>query len=412
MKKLLRIGVMLLVCCLLLTMAAGAQQTKLIALTFDDGPSPEYTPQVLSILERKHVDATFFLIGRWLRNNDGMLKREVEDGDQIANHTWGHVRLTGLSDGEIRESVSDTAAALTKMTGLTENFVVRPPMGARNSRVLADISAPVILWSVDAAAGKQVPAKELVRRTLAKASDGGIILMHDSTQANVDAVEGIIDGLHSRGYELVTVRELFRLKGVALKNGVLYQRAENGNPQSYPESRLSQHWAYSDIRAVSDADYMKGDVSGWHPNRYLSRGQAITILWRMSGSPRPEQSASFPDVPAGSYYARAAAWARENGISQGDAGKFRPNSLVTREQLYALVCRLAELQGETKPRTDTPVSYGDDARIDSWAADSVNAIRRMGFASKNDVEIFRPRDWATRAETAELIHWYSGLAAS
>ena len=394
---------------LTLTVAAGARQTKLVALTFDDGPSPEYTPQVLDILERKQVRATFFLIGKWLKGNDALVNREVQDGDQLANHTWDHVALPGLDDAAIRKSIADTSAALTQMTGLTDCFPVRPPMGKRNSRVLSDIAAPVILWSVDPAAGQQVWSTEMVRRTLAKTSDGGIILLHDTTQANVNAVEPIIDGLRARGYEFVTLRELFRLRGITPRNGVLYQRAVNKDPLSYPESKLKQHWAYSDIRTVETLGCMQGSKEGFLPNHYLTRGQAVTVLWRLCGSPTPKHTASFTDVPAASACGPAAAWAKENGIALGKDGKFTPNARVSREELYVLLCRTAELQGRAASRTDTPVSFPDDRRIDGWAADEVNTVRAMGFSSKNDVELFRPRDWATRAEAAELFAWYGTL---
>lgn len=409
MKTLLRMAVTTLLLAALLTVGAAAKSTKLIALTFDDGPSPEYTPQVLDILKEKQVKATFFLIGRWLPGNSALVNREVEEGHQIANHTYLHVPLAGLSDQEIRADVKTSADALTQMTGLTD-FMVRPPMGSRNKRVLADIDAPVILWSVDAAAGKQVSAPELVRRTLAKAGDGGIILMHDTTPANVNAVAGIIDGLRSRGYEFVTVRELFRLRGVTPKKGVLYQRVVSANPQAYDERRLTAHWAWSAINEMTARGLMTGGRAGWQPNRYLTRAQAVSVLWRMNGAAK-EGSPRFADVVPGTYYAQAVAWAGQEGVARGSLnGDFYPNSRVTREQLYTMVARLAAAQGKDgAPAGVVPVTYPDDDRIDAWALSGVQTIRAMGFVSKNDVELFRPQDWATRAETAELLDWYLGL---
>ena len=410
MKKSLRLLLITVTVCLTLTVAAAAQQTKLIALTFDDGPSNVYSPQVLDILKEKHAKATFFLVGKWLDGHEKVVEREIAEGHQIANHTYQHKRLTRLSDQEIRDGVAQTSEKLTAITGQT-GFMVRPPYGARNPRVAADVDAPIILWSVDAASGKQVWSGQLVKNILAKAGDGGIVLLHDTTQANVNAVGPVIDKLRAQGYEFVTVQELFRLRGVTPQNHVMYKSVTNSDPQRFNEKNLKFHWAYPAIRNLAANGCMSGDRSGWHPNRYLSRAQAVTALWRACGKPASSARYSFSDIPVRAYCATAAAWAKQNGIVRGErGGKFMPRTLVTREQVYAMVSRVAAAQGKTAARTETPVSYLDDDRIDSWALNSVKTLREMGFSSKNDVEIFRPRDWATRAEAAELLNWYQTLA--
>ena len=261
MKHFLRTGLLALLISTLLTGGASARQTKLIALTFDDGPSREYTTQVLDVLERKQARATFFLVGKWMGGKNDLVAREVAQGHQIANHTFDHVQMTTLSDEEIRTGIHRTDSLMAEITGQSD-FAVRPPFGARDGRVLAAIDAPAILWSVDPAAGRTVSAGTMVSRILAKATDGGIILMHDTTQANADAVEGVIDGLRSRGFEFVTVDELFRLKGLELKNGILYQRAVNPDPQGFDETKLTRHWADSSIRAVERRGIMGGDAAG------------------------------------------------------------------------------------------------------------------------------------------------------
>lgn len=230
--------------CLLLT-AASASQPKLIALTFDDGPSRACTPQVLNILKEKHAKATFFLVGEWLPGHEDLVKREIAEGNQIGNHTFFHKRLTSLSDREIQESIAQTDQRLTAITGL-KNFMVRPPYGARDFRVAAQVNAPIILWSVDAASGKALSARQLAANILARASDGGIILLHDTTQANVDAVAPVIDRLRAQGYQFVTVQELFRLRGIAPKQHVMYKQALSIRAQAFESVSQAAHliWAY------------------------------------------------------------------------------------------------------------------------------------------------------------------------
>ena len=115
--------------------AAVSAEPKLIALTFDDGPSLDFTPKVLKILDDEDIKATFFLVGKWLPGKRALVQEMVDDGQQIGNHTFDHVKLTGLSADEIRSELNQTDNALTDITGQT-SFLVRPPFGARNCNML------------------------------------------------------------------------------------------------------------------------------------------------------------------------------------------------------------------------------------------------------------------------------------
>ncbi len=213
--------------CLLmvLSLRTSDAKPKLIALTFDDGPSLEYTPKVMKILDRENVKATFFMVGKWLSGKRVLIRQMVRDGQQIGNHTFNHIKLRGLPAGQIQSEVGRANAAIDNYAGLTgETLMVRPPYGARDGAMLSAIHAPVILWTLDPAAGQQVPGAEMAKFVLARAKDGDVILLHDTTQYNLDAVEPIIKGLKARGFTFVTVRELFRRKGVIPQNSVAYKR--------------------------------------------------------------------------------------------------------------------------------------------------------------------------------------------
>ncbi|MEG0779647.1 MAG: polysaccharide deacetylase family protein [Oscillospiraceae bacterium] len=371
-----------------LTTPAGA--VRLLALTFDDGPHAVYTPQIAAALRARDAKATFFVVGKWLPGKETLVRSLAEDGNQIGNHTTHHVKLIGLTPAEIRRELEQTDAALEEILG-QKRFFARPPFGARSPESCRAIPAPVILWSVDPAGGRQLSGAAMAQKVIAKAQDGDIILMHDTTPANLNATILILDTLQKRGFEFVTVNELFRLRGITPQNGVIYKHARGGTAQPYDESKLYQHWAFSSIEKMRAGGYMTGDGTGWHPDGTLSQKAAVTVLWRICGGTAGRSG----DAPA---------WAAERGILP--AGGFDAAASVTREQLYAMVAGLVDgANWERKPLSDCP-RYGDDRRMTPAAAEPVLLLRQLGFVSQGDGELFRPKDAVTRAEAAELFAWF------
>lgn len=232
--------------CLLLVLSVrtAGTKSKLIALTFDDGPSLEYTPKVMKILDQENIKATFFMVGKWLPGKRALVRQMVQDGQQIGNHTFDHIKLKGLPADRIQSEVGRANAAIDNCAGLTgERLMVRPPYGARDGAMLSAIHAPVILWTLDPAAGQQVPGAKMAKFVLTRAKDGDVILLHDTTQYNLDAVEPIIKGLKARGFTFVTVRELFRHRGVTPQNSVAYKRITGHAWQRWHEEQpTSKPW--------------------------------------------------------------------------------------------------------------------------------------------------------------------------
>ena len=400
-------AVLVLLLAQLLTVPAGA--AKLVAITFDDGPNQTWTPQVVEALNRRGVKGTFFMVGSWVATKEDLVRSMAEQGHQIANHTWEHLNLTGLDAGEVRLQAERSRERLAEVTG-QENFWVRTPFGVRTQTVLNNIDAPLILWSQDPAAGKQVSGEKMARSVIRNIKDGDIILLHDSTQANLDAACRIIDALQPRGYDFVTVEELFRLRGVTPQNGVIYKSVPPAaDAQAYDEYRLEEHWAWHAISLMEETGIMTGDQEGWHPNRYLSRAAAAEVLWRAAGEPAAHRRANFLDVPKNAWYAEAVAWGSEAGIIRGTgAGWFSPSSPVTRQQLYVMVDRLLG-RGDLTGTAGKVRDFEDSFRISGWAREAVERIEALGFTSRNDRELLRPQDPATRAEAAELVAWYLGM---
>lgn len=386
---------------------AGA--AKLVAITFDDGPNKTWTPKVVEALDQRGVKGTFFIVGGWVATKEDLVQQMVRTGHQIANHTWEHLDLRDLRGEDVASQVEKSREKLSEVTG-QKNFLVRTPFGVRTEAVRSQLNAPLILWSQDPAKGKQVSGEKMARSVISTIRDGDIILLHDSTEANLDAACRIIDTLQPKGYDFVTVDELFRLRGVTPQNGQIYKSVPpQTDPQAYDESRLEAHWAFAAISEMEQKGIMTGDGSGWHPNRYLTRAAAAEILWRAAGCPAPRAASGFRDVSRNAWYAQAVDWAAESGVVKGTGrGRYSPAALVSRQQLYVMLDRLVE--AEKTVRTVCPGRcYEDSFRISSWAGGAVEEITGMGFSSVNDRELFRPGDPATRAEAAELLAWYLTL---
>jgi peptidoglycan/xylan/chitin deacetylase (PgdA/CDA1 family) len=403
---------------------ASAANAKIAALTFDDGPHATHTPMLLDGLKKRGVKATFFILGSMVQNKRDIVLRMHEEGHQIASHAWSHTSLTKLTDEQIRNEISRTADLLTEIVG-TADFMLRPPNGAFNSRVLAAANVPTIMWSVDPTNGRYPTAQAtLTSRLISAARDGSIILLHDTNASNVNTAFDAIDALRAQGYEFVTLNELFRLKGVTPVNGVRYHSLSNAYINDYDETLLDQHWAASAIEFVKETEIMLGDGTGFLPNMPMSRAVAVTVLRRMAvacglspvgGEPLPPDEpnkkpafvAGFKDVPVGHWYSQAVEWAYSSGVVDGYSNTiFGTDDNITREQFYVMLNRCLIIYGVQLTAVSSSVLYGDDARISAWASASVTKIRKAGFASKNDVEIFRPHDDITRAEAAELIMWF------
>ena len=186
----------------------------MVALTFDDGPS-KYTPRILDSLEANGGRATFFMVGNRVASYASTVKRMADLGCETDSHTWAHTYLTGMSEGEILQSLNQTRDAIVAAGGNAPKGV-RPPGGKINDAskaVLAKAGMPSIIWSVDTRDWKTRNAQHTIDTVLRQVQDGDIILMHDLYEQSVIAAETLIPELTRRGYQLVTVSEMAELRG-------------------------------------------------------------------------------------------------------------------------------------------------------------------------------------------------------
>ena len=202
---------------------------KLVALTFDDGPSSKYTTQLLDGLKERGVPVTFFMLGEMAASNRTIVRRAYEEGHEIACHTWDHPNLTNCSTEKVKKQIEDTFEELDRACGDEADYLVRPPYGSTNQKVRDAIDAPLIYWSVDSEDWSLLNAEKVRKKIVADTYDGAIILCHDIHKTTIPAALSAIDELMDLGYEFVTVSELFRRRGRELQDHKLhYNSNKNG----------------------------------------------------------------------------------------------------------------------------------------------------------------------------------------
>lgn len=194
--------------------------TKLVALTFDDGPS-SYTMDILNTLDNYGVKATFCVLGTKVNAYSQTIEIMHSGGHEIANHTFSHQKLTSLEDDEMQKEISRTQDAVYEITGEYPSFL-RPTYGAINSRVRTNINMPLLMWSKDTLDWKSRDTNYIFSQAISGLKDGDIILFHDIYPSTAKAIEKLIPYLLENGYQPVTARELFALRGLEPSSGNAY----------------------------------------------------------------------------------------------------------------------------------------------------------------------------------------------
>jgi peptidoglycan-N-acetylglucosamine deacetylase len=183
---------------------------KEIALTFDDGPYPFYTPLLLHELERSHVVATFFLVGRSAQEFPELVQDIIGDGDEIGNHTFNHYKLTNLSAADVERQIALDGQLLSTFAGHPITLF-RPPHGRFDHRVVElahEMGYDTVFWNDSPEDTKDISPALVVSRVLEQATPGGIVLLHNGQYKTIEALPVIIDRLRDDGYTFVTVSQL------------------------------------------------------------------------------------------------------------------------------------------------------------------------------------------------------------
>ncbi len=199
----------------------GNREFKMVALTFDDGPSAEFTPAILDILKEYQVPATFFMVGSHVEKHPEIAQRIVAEGHEIGNHTYSHRNLPTLSTGSLNREIMEATKIIASVTGVSPQYV-RPPRGMYDGRFrrLANLLAQeIVLWSVSTRDWRYGVTPDNILKTVNnRVRNGDIILFHDSgalvkseggdRRATVLALPQVITLLHEKGFEIVPLSVL------------------------------------------------------------------------------------------------------------------------------------------------------------------------------------------------------------
>ena len=186
--------------------AKTADKNK-VAITFDDGPNPEYTVELLEGLQKRGVKATFFVLGAEVEKYPDIVKKIDDGGHLIGVHSYEHVNFGQIGDEAAIEQIEKTQEAIHNVTGKYAGYI-RPPYGCWKKSLDVEVPLIEVLWDIDPLDWATKDADTVVQRILKGVTEGSIILLHDASQSSVKEAFSVIDILQQENYEFVTVEDL------------------------------------------------------------------------------------------------------------------------------------------------------------------------------------------------------------
>jgi peptidoglycan/xylan/chitin deacetylase (PgdA/CDA1 family) len=200
------------------TIWCGESCRHAVALTFDDGPSPLYTPEILALLKQYQAHATFFVMGSKVEKSPWLVRAMLQEGHEVGNHSFSHPRLTATDQPSREWELEATSLNLDLVGCPRKHRLIRPPYSAFDNRLIsyaAHTGRELVLWSLDSGDWKGLDQAAIVKNVLTGVHNGSIIIFHDSDEksqadrrATVEALKVILPVLRAAGYRMVTVSEL------------------------------------------------------------------------------------------------------------------------------------------------------------------------------------------------------------
>lgn len=195
---------------------------KLIAFTFDDGPS-SYTEVLLNGLNKYNAKVTFFTLGSRVNYYGEILKRAYQEGNQIGSHTYSHNNLINLNYNQISSEINNANYAIRELIGV-DSTVFRPPYGNVNNSVKMNVNVPIIMWNVDTLDWQYRDKETVKNNIISSVEDGDIILLHDLYLSSVEGALLAMDELYKQGFAFVTIDEMMQLKGTEWEKDKIYYK--------------------------------------------------------------------------------------------------------------------------------------------------------------------------------------------
>ena len=207
------------------TFYAGNSKEKLVALTFDDGPSLDWTPKILDALKRADIKATFFMLGAHVKKYPDIARLVVRQGHEVENHSYSHHVLLYYKPEELKKEIKDNEQIIREITGITTRYF-RPPKAwvtKKEKKIINDMGYKIVLWSLNSKDWVRFDDKYVVRYIVKNIRPGDILLFHDSggvmgteggnREETVKTIPRLVKKLHQMGYKFVTVEEMFEQEG-------------------------------------------------------------------------------------------------------------------------------------------------------------------------------------------------------
>lgn len=194
---------------------------KTIAFTFDDGPSGEYTIDIVNELLKNKARATFFMVGSKMHTYEKSLLYAYQNKMEIGSHTYNHINLKKAKETLAKEELEKTDILYNEITG-SNIKLLRPPYGAYNDKTLKNYDYAFITWNIDTNDWRYRNSKYIEEHILSHVTDGSVILMHDSYKTTVEAVRNVLPKLYALNYQVVSVSDLAAIKGYTLENHKVY----------------------------------------------------------------------------------------------------------------------------------------------------------------------------------------------
>lgn len=198
---------------------------KMIALSYDDGPSKTLTRELLKILQDNDCTATFFVLGNKVKKYSDIIYELHNAGNEIGNHSYDHSDLSKLSKEQIINQFNKTEQAIYEVTNEYPTFF-RPPYGALSDNVRTSISSPLVLWSIDSNDWRPITDEQVINNVISSLADGKIILMHDIHKRTIEVSKILIPKIKELGYEIVSIEKLYESNNIELEDGKVYSKVK------------------------------------------------------------------------------------------------------------------------------------------------------------------------------------------